>query len=133
LDPLVMCLHSVQHAALVGAYLLERARDLRAEFELSDEGGLESDDALARAIESQGASQESLRQLLVNSVRIGDRLYWPALVRQARLEAIDAYAPLLVHTARRRLASELGASLRDISEEDYLFWLADSLGTQLAA
>lgn len=133
LDPLVMCLHSVQHAALVGAYLLERARELRAELELSDQGGLESDDALARAIEAQGASQESLRQLLVNSVQIRDRLYWPAVVRQARLGAIDGYARLLVHTARRRLASELGASFRDIGEEDYLFWFAHSLGTQLAA
>ncbi len=132
LDPLVICLHSVQHAGLVGAYLLERAKELRAWFELSDESGLESDDVLARAIEWQGASQESLRELLVHSIPIGGRLNWPAVVRQARLDAIDAYAPLLVHTARRRLASELGASLRNIGEEDYLFWFADRVGTQLA-
>jgi hypothetical protein len=133
LDPLVMCLHSVQHAALVGAYLLERARELRVELELSDQGGLESDDALACAIEAQGASQESLRELLVNSVRMGDRLHWPAVVRQARLGAIDGYAPMLVQTARRRVASDLGASFRDFGEEEYLFWFAHSLGTQLAA
>jgi hypothetical protein len=133
LDPLVMCLQSVQHAPLVGAFLLERARELRAELELSDEGGLNSDDALAYAIEAQGASQASLRELVGNSERIGDRLHWPGFVRQARLAAIDGYARLLVQTVRRRVANDLSASFRDIAEEDYLFWFAQSLGAQLAA
>jgi hypothetical protein len=128
LDPLVCCLHSIQHTPLVGAYLMRRAR----EFCLLDAGGLADDELLARALEMQGASQESLRALLAARPRahVAD---WSALVQHVRLEVIDTYVPVLVGTAKRRLAQELEVTDAEVRDADYLAWFAESVGAQLKA
>jgi hypothetical protein len=126
LDPLVCCLHSIQHTPLVGAYLMRRARELR----LSEAGGLADDELLARSLEMQGASQESLRALLAVQPRdyVTD---WSALVMRVRLEVIDMYVPVLVGAAKRRLARELEVMDTEVRDVDYLTWFAESVGAQL--
>jgi hypothetical protein len=132
LDPLVCCLHSIQHTPLVNAFLAERARELRSLHGLSRTGTMIDDELLAQALEAQNASQEALRELLASRVS-EHRADWEALVRRARLEAIETYAPALLATAKRRLAVELGVEGAQIRDEDYLRWFAASMGTQLAA
>jgi hypothetical protein len=134
LDPLVCCLHSIQHTPLVGAYLERRARELRAARGLPPAGGLAEDDALASVLERQAASQESLRELLgTPPAGHGEAADWATLVRRVRLEAIDAYAPVLVSMAKRRLARALAVPDDELAYGDYLDWFAASVGRQVAA
>lgn len=132
LDPLICCLHSIQHTPLVSAYLADRARALRRRLSNQQPGdGLDADELLAQALETQGASQEALREMLsaAPSRRETD---WSALVRAARLEAIDAWAPLVLQPVKRRLARELGIWTQALSTEQYVRWFASCLGRQIA-
>jgi hypothetical protein len=84
---------------------------------------LENGEHLARQLEAQLASQESLRALLRESLRSDTS------VRRVRLKLIEEYGPLLIKVASRRLAAELGMPEGDDSE--YLSWFSESLGFQL--
>jgi len=129
LDPLICCLHSIQHTPLVSAYLADRALEIAFARGTRLGRGLEADEALARAIEMQGPAQESLRALLHQP--IDDTDDWATIVARARIEAIEGYAPLLVDVARRRLALELGQAEEDLNDANYLTWFAASCGAQL--
>lgn len=132
LDPIVCALHSAQHTPLVAAYLTERVHELRFELGFGHRSGLHHDEALAREIEMQGASQVSLRSLLAapNPEDVSDD--WVALLRRVRLQAIDEYSPGLLRLARRRLASELCRPTGSVDDTTYLRWFADNLGAQLS-
>jgi hypothetical protein len=118
LDPLICCLHSIQHTPLVYEYLLESlpVHALQNRF-------LDGGERLASQLEAQLASQESLRLL------VGARDQSPSEMERLRLRAIEDYAPMLLRVARTRLALELGAG--DVPELDYLRWFAASVGRQL--
>jgi hypothetical protein len=132
LDPLICCLHSIQHTPLVFAFIGQRIREFRLAHGLDFAGGLNDDEQLARALESQDASQESLREILDSqSSRHSGDTDWLTLVRRVRLEAIGAYAPLLINFAKRRLAWELAVPATAIQDADYLDWFAGSVGDQL--
>ncbi len=132
LDPLVCCLHSIQHTPLVDAYLVASARRLRTLGEGGEAGGLDDDDALARAIECHGASQESLRALLKAPLDAARGDSWVGHLRQARIEALHGYVPCILDVVRRRVALELQLPEDEFDCTDYLNWFAGSLGRQLA-
>lgn len=132
LDPLICCLHSIQHTPLVFALIEQRVRGLRTAHGLNSTGGLDDHEQLARALESQDASQESLRDIVDSrSLDHGADTDWHTLVRRVRLEAIGAYAPVLIDVATRRLAWELAVPESAIQAIDYLDWFAGSVGDQL--
>jgi hypothetical protein len=131
LDSIVCSLHSVQHTPLISAFLTERAHELRFEKGLPDLRGLADDEALAREIEMQGASQLSLRKLVASPTPSPGNEDWPPLIREVRLELIDSYSRAPLNLAKRRLAEELDVSSQSISDVDYLFWFAKTLGQQL--
>jgi hypothetical protein len=129
LDPLICCLHSIQHTPLVGAFLAEQALRLRRRIGGSADT-LEDDDLLAGVIELQSPSQEALRALLqMNTVDVTGG--WASLVHAARITAIDAWAPQLLRPIGARLALELQLD-RDVTAEEYLRWFARCVGSQLA-
>src|SRR4051794_2096014 len=128
LDPLICCLHSIQHTPLVGAYLMEQAVRLRGRGNALA-GSVHDDDLLARSIDAQAPSQEALRALVERST--GDAWgSWPSLVDVVRLAAIDTWAPYLLRAVRARLAIELA---HDVTTRQYVRWFAGCLGRQLAA
>jgi hypothetical protein len=53
--------------------------------------------------------------------------------RELRLQAIYSYAPILLTVAKDRLARELGIdpATEPISDEQYVIWFAESVGSQL--
>ena len=118
LDPLICLLHSIQHTPLIYDYLLSSIREMR-----NTQTSLEYDEHLARQLEAQLASQESLRDLL------REPLHSHSSVRRVRLMLIEEYGALLVKLAKRRLATELGLPENDDSA--YLNWFSESLGFQL--
>jgi hypothetical protein len=126
LDPIVNCLHSVQHTPLVAAFLLSRLRAQQTGWRR----GLQDDEAVAQALEAQSPTQESLRALLESADE--DPKSVLALVRRSRRDVIDACAPGLLRTARQRLASDLFGDMEPVDEHDYLAWFARELGAQLA-
>jgi hypothetical protein len=129
LDPLICCLHSIQHTPLVGAFLAEQAQRLRRHTG-APAGTLEDDDLLADVIERQSPAQDALRALLrMNSADAAGG--WASLVHAARIAAIDAWAPQLLGPVGARLALELQLD-HDVTTEEYLRWFARCVGSQLA-
>lgn len=130
LDPLVCALHSPQHTPLIVEYLANRAREMRQARGDAGPAALHDDDQLAWIIERQPASQASLRELVAMpaSRNLSD---WPALVRRARLDVIEDYAPLLLSIARRRLALDWDCEEANIGDRDYLLWFAGTVAAQL--
>jgi hypothetical protein len=130
LDPLICCLHSIQHTPLVGAFLAERAVQLRRRSRGSVDT-LDDDDILARAIELQSPSQEALRALL--GVDAADtEAGWASLVHAARVAAIKDWAPELLRPVMARLALEQDLA-RDMTLEQYVRWFARCVASQVAA
>lgn len=130
LDPLVCAMHSPQHTPLIAEYLANRARELRHARDGAPPAALADDEQLAWIAERQPASQASLRELVAMPASHG-RYDWPSLVRRARLDVVEHYAPALVGLARRRLALEWRCDAEEIGDREYLHWFADTLAAQL--
>jgi hypothetical protein len=121
LDPLICCLHSIQHTPIIYDYLLHYMREWDGLYLNS----LEYDERLAQELEAQLASQESLRLLLDESMNSA------TTVQRIRLRIIRNYAPLLINIVKNRLAQELGVSDGQIGDSQYLGWFSEVLGGQL--
>ncbi|WP_046867887.1 hypothetical protein [Microvirga massiliensis] len=131
LDPLICCMHSIQHTPLVFDYIERKAKAMKFGCDLNASRTLFDDEALAVALEQQMPSQEALRELLSHSGSY-ETHDWTSLIVRARQQAIDDYAPLLVDLAKSRLSAETQASSGTISDIEYIEWFAGIVGSQLA-
>lgn len=131
LDPLICCLHSLQHTPLVYAFVASRIRENY--FADGAVEGLVYDEELAAALETQGASQEWLRYCVNRKLKPISLSNWEELIHRVRWEVIEGYAPVLLRSVKQRLAIELGVSWETIRDLDYIEWFAQSLGAQLSA
>ena len=130
LDPLICYLHSTQHTPLVSAFLRDQAIAIGRARGIEHVRDPRSDELLAQAIEGQGPSQESLRELLDHAAG-GDRS-WLELVRTARLDVIDAYVGALLPVVFDRLERELELPSGAMTRSAYVDWFAIAVGRQLA-
>jgi hypothetical protein len=136
LDPIASFYHSPQHAAGLLGFLNERRWEPRQGERRPTLDTIWIDHAIARGLDRHGALADELsRIVLSSSLDMGASNYVDidATARLRRFNLICAYAPLLLEIAKMRVAAELGRdpAVDPLSDAEYAFWFAETLGRQL--